>query len=677
MFAQLFSKTSFQRSSFPKVTFQPYHFKSVGFMGRNFSTKGGADIIGIDLGTTNSCVAVMEGSEPRVLENSEGGRTTPSVVAFTDDGQRLIGIPAKRQSVTNPLNTIYATKRLIGRNFDDKEVKKEMKMVPFKIIKGTNGDAWVEVKGRGYSPSEIGAFVLMKMKETAESHLGRKVSSAVITVPAYFNDSQRQATKDAGKIAGLNVERIINEPTAAALAFGLKKGESDGQIVAVYDLGGGTFDISILEISQGVFEVKATNGDTFLGGEDFDSAILDYFISEFKKEKGIDLSKDKLAIQRLREQAEKVKIELSSTVQTEINLPFISAQSGQPLHFNMKMTRAKLEQLVEGFISRTVPPMETCLKDAGLKKADIAEVILVGGMSRMPKVQETVEQFFSKKPNKSVNPDEAVAIGAAIQAGVLKGDVKDLILLDVTPLSLGLETLGGVFTRLIPKNTTIPTKKSQVFSTAADGQTEVQVRVFQGERELAANNKLLGQFNLVGLPPAPKGVPQILVTFDIDANGIVHVSAKDKATGKEQNIRIQSSGGLSKSDIEKMIQEAEKHKEEDSKRRDLIEAKNKAETLMYDTEKSMEQFKDTLSSEDTAALKEQIQSLKETLSNDAEDLDKINSGINSLQQESLKRFESAYKAKSASNPSNTEPTEENEPPHSGAKDADFHEVKDK
>jgi len=651
---------------------------------RQFSTaQSGAtkDIIGIDLGTTNSCVALMEGSEPRVLENSEGGRTTPSVIAFTDDGQRLIGVPAKRQAVTNPTGTVFATKRLIGRKFEDAEVKKEMAMVPYKIVRGPNGDAWVEVKGKQYSPSEMGAFVLTKMRETAENHLGRKVSSAVVTVPAYFNDSQRQATKDAGKIAGLDVQRIINEPTAAALAFGLKKTDADGKTIAVYDLGGGTFDISILEISQGVFEVKSTNGDTFLGGEDFDKTILDFFISEFKKEKGIDLSKDKLALQRLREQAEKTKIELSSTVQTEVNLPFISADSsGQPLHFNIKMTRSKLEQLVDNYIKKTIAPMEMCLKDAGLKKSEISEVILVGGQTRMPKVQETVETFFGKKPNKSVNPDEAVAVGAAIQGGVLTGSVTQIILLDVTPLSLGIETLGGVFTRLIPKNTTIPTKKSQVFSTAADAQTEVQIKVFQGEREIAAYNKLLGQFNLVGLPPAPKGVPQIQVTFDIDANGIVHVTAKDKATGKEQAVRIQSSGGLSKDEIERMVQEAERHKEEDTKRRDVVEARNKAEGIINDTEKNLDQFKDTLTADDASAVREEIKKLREVLSSDPEDAEKINAGINNLQQESLKRFETAYKAKAAANPDQQPPHQDTEDPSSGkddkdAMDAEFREKK--
>lgn len=613
---------------------------------RNQSTA--TDIIGIDLGTTNSCVAVMVGAEPKVLENAEGARTTPSVVAFTEDGQRLVGIPAKRQAVTNPQNTVYATKRLIGRTFDDAEVKKEAAMVPYKIVRGPNGDAWVEARGKAYSPSEVGAFVLMKMKETAESHLGKKVTSAVITVPAYFNDSQRQATKDAGQIAGLKVERIINEPTAAALAFGLNKSDAEGKTVAVYDLGGGTFDVSILEISQRVFEVKATNGDTFLGGEDFDKTILDYFIAEFKKEKGIDLSKDRLALQRLREQAEKTKIELSSTVQTEINLPFITADStGQPLHLNMKMTRAKLESLVKSYIDRTIAPCEKCLKDAGVSKNDISDVILVGGMSRMPKVQETVENFFGKKPNRSVNPDEAVAIGAAVQGGVLRGDVKDLILLDVTPLSLGIETMGGIFTRLITRNTTIPTKKSQVFSTAADAQTEVQIKVFQGEREMAQDNKLLGSFNLVGLPPAPRGVPQIQVTFDIDANGIVNVSAKDKGTGKEQQIRIQSSGGLSKEEIERMVADAEKNKAEDQKRRDMIENKNKAEAVITDAEKNIDQFKDTLTSDDITAIRDEITKLRQVLDNET-DPAALNSAIEAFNSVTLKRFGDAYSKKAGS-----------------------------
>jgi molecular chaperone DnaK len=544
-------------------------------------------IIGIDLGTTNSCVAVMEGTQPKVLENSEGARTTPSIVAFTEDGQRLVGLPAKRQVVTNPLNTIYASKRLIGRAYKDSEVQKEAAMVPFKIVPGPNGDAWVEARGKKYSPSEIGAFVLIKMKETAEAYLGHKVERAVITVPAYFNDSQRQATKDAGKIAGLTVERIINEPTAAALAYGLNKTENQGKTIVVYDLGGGTFDVSILEISSGVFEVKATNGDTFLGGEDFDKRILDYLMAEFKKTSGVDLSNDKLAVQRLREAAEKAKIELSSTIQTEINLPYITADASGPKHMTMTMTRAKLEDLVKDLIDKTKQPCIVSLRDSGLKLEDIHEVILVGGMTRMPKVQELVEKFYQKKPNKSVNPDEAVAIGAAIQGGVMKGDVKDLLLLDVTPLSLGIETLGGVFTRLIPKNTTIPTKRSQVFSTAADNQTEVQIQVYQGEREMASANKLLGSFNLSGIPPAPKGVPQIEVTFDIDANGIVNVSAKDKATGKQQQIRITSSGGLSDSDIQRMIKEAELHKKEDEERRNLVENRNHLESLILETEKNL------------------------------------------------------------------------------------------
>ncbi|MFL6947240.1 MAG: molecular chaperone DnaK, partial [Xanthobacteraceae bacterium] len=530
-----------------------------------------AKVIGIDLGTTNSCVAVMEGSTPRVIENAEGMRTTPSIVAFTDDGERLVGQPAKRQAVTNPERTIFAVKRLIGRRYDDPMVEKDKKLVPYKIVRAGNGDAWVEVDGKTYSPSQISAFVLQKMKETAEAHLGQKVEKAVITVPAYFNDAQRQATKDAGKIAGLEVLRIINEPTAAALAYGLDKKKSG--TIAVYDLGGGTFDISILEIGDGVFEVKSTNGDTFLGGEDFDMRLVNYLADEFQKEQGIDLRRDKLALQRLKESAEKAKIELSSTTQTEINLPFITADASGPKHLTLKLTRAKFEALVDDLVQQTIEPCRKAIKDAGISAGEISEVVLVGGMTRMPKVQEVVKQFFGKEPHKGVNPDEVVAVGAAIQAGVLQGDVKDVLLLDVTPLSLGIETLGGVFTRIIDRNTTIPTKKSQVFSTAEDNQTAVTIRVFQGEREMASDNKLLGQFDLVGIPPAPRGVPQVEVTFDIDANGIVNVSAKDKATSKEQQIRIQASGGLSEADIERMVKDAEAHADEDKRRKAQVEAK--------------------------------------------------------------------------------------------------------
>ncbi len=596
-------------------------------------------VIGIDLGTTNSCVAVMEGKTPKVIENAEGMRTTPSIVAFSDDGERLVGQPAKRQAVTNPEKTIFAVKRLIGRRYDDPMVEKDKKLVPYKISKASNGDAWVEADGKQYSPSQISAFILQKMKETAEAHLGQKVEQAVITVPAYFNDAQRQATKDAGKIAGLEVLRIINEPTAAALAYGLDKQKTG--TIAVYDLGGGTFDISILEIGDGVFEVKSTNGDTFLGGEDFDMRLVNYLADEFQKEQGIDLRKDKLALQRLKELAEKAKIELSSTTQTEINLPFITADAAGPKHLTMKLTRAKFEALVDDLIQRTIQPCKQAIKDAGISAAQINEVVLVGGMTRMPKVQEVVKQLFGKEPHKGVNPDEVVAIGAAIQAGVLAGDVKDVLLLDVTPLSLGIETLGGVFTRIIDRNTTIPTKKSQVFSTAEDNQNAVTIRVFQGEREMAADNKILGQFDLVGIPPSPRGVPQIEVTFDIDANGIVNVQAKDKATGKEQQIRIQASGGLSETDIEKMVKDAEAHAEDDKKRKAAVEAKNHAEALVHSTEKALSEHGSKVGDAERTAIENAIADLKEALKGD--DATAIQAKTNTLAQASMKLGEAMYK----------------------------------
>ncbi|KAJ0400406.1 hypothetical protein P43SY_001684 [Pythium insidiosum] len=608
---------------------------------RLLSTAAATEVIGIDLGTTNSCVAVMEGKTPRVIENAEGARTTPSVVAILDNDERLVGMPAKRQAVTNPDNTLYAVKRLIGRKFSDKETQEVSKVVSYKIVAGPNGkDAWVEAKGKKYSPSQIGSMVLTKMKETADSFLGKSVTQAVVTVPAYFNDSQRQATKDAGKIAGLDVLRIINEPTAAALAYGLDK--ADGKVIAVFDLGGGTFDVSILEISGGVFEVKATNGDTLLGGEDFDEELLRYLVSEFKKETSIDLSGDNLAMQRLREAAEKAKRELDGLAQTDISLPFITADATGPKHLNMKITRATFEKLVSNLIERTMVPCKKCLKDAGLEKKDVNEVILVGGMSRMPKVQQSVEEFFGKKPSKGVNPDEVVAMGAAIQGGVLRGDVKDILLLDVTPLSLGIETLGGVFTKLIPRNTTIPTKKSQVFSTAADSQTQVGIKVLQGEREMAADNKLLGNFDLVGIPPAPRGVPQIEVAFDIDANGIVNVSARDKATGKEQSIVIQSSGGLSDADIERMVQEAEMNAEADQKRKALIESKNEADSVAYTTEKTLKDHEDKLDKETLEQVKTAVQNLRTQA--EGEDIDAIKAALDEVQKLSMKIGEAVYKS---------------------------------
>jgi len=604
-------------------------------------------VIGVDLGTTNSCVAVMEGKAAKVIENAEGARTTPSVVAFGTDGERLVGMPAKRQAVTNSENTFYATKRLIGRRFDDKEIQKEIKMISYKICKASNGDAWVQsTDGKVFSPSQIGAFVLTKMKETAEGYLGTTAKNAVVTVPAYFNDSQRQATKDAGQISGLNVLRVINEPTAAALAYGLDKAED--KVIAVFDLGGGTFDISILEIQKGVFEVKSTNGNTFLGGEDFDNELLSFLVKEFKKEQGIDLSKDAMALQRVREAAEKAKVELSSSAQTDVNLPYLTMDASGPKHMNMKLTRAKFEQIVGDLIKKTVDPCIKAMKDAEVSKSDIGEVILVGGMSRMPKVQDTCKDIFGKAPSKSVNPDEAVAMGAAIQGGVLAGDVTDVLLLDVTPLSLGIETLGGVFTKLINRNTTIPTKKSQVFSTAADGQTQVELKVHQGEREMAKDNKLLGQFQLTGIPPAPRGVPQVEVTFDIDANGIVNVHARDKGTGKEQQIVIQSSGGLNKDQIENMVREAEANAEADRLNRERVEAINQAEGVLHDTESKMDEFKDQLPAEDVAKMKEKIAEVKDKLA-DKESMDgeAIKATVSELQQSSLKLFEMAYKKMAA------------------------------
>ena len=630
-------------------------------------------VIGIDLGTTNSCVAVMEGTQAKVLENAEGARTTPSVVAFTDEGEKLIGQPAKRQAVTNPENTIFAVKRLIGRNFNDPTVKKDVETAPFKIVNSEKGDAWIEAKGQKYSPSQISAFTLQKMKETAEKYLGSEVKQAVITVPAYFNDAQRQATKDAGKIAGLEVLRIINEPTAASLAYGLDK--KANKKIAVYDLGGGTFDVSILELGDGVFEVKSTNGDTFLGGEDFDNSIVDYLLSEFKKENGIDLKSDKLALQRLKEAAEKAKIELSSATQTEINLPFITADKTGPKHINLKMTRAKLEALVEDLILRTIPPCKTALKDAGLSASEVDEIVLVGGMTRMPKVIEEVKNFFGKDPNKSVNPDEVVAMGAAIQAGVLQGDVKDVLLLDVTPLSLGIETLGGVSTKLIDKNTTIPTKKSQVFSTAEDNQPAVSIRVLQGEREMASDNKVLGNFELVGIAPAPRGVPQIEVTFDIDANGIVNVSAKDKGTGKEQKIQIQASGGLSDEEINQMVKDAESNKEEDKKKREAVDARNQADTLIHSTEKNLKEHGSKVSDTDKKAIEDASANLRNALK--GTDVEEIKKKTQDLVQASMKLGEAIYKSQQGAKPEDApKDAKKEDTKDDNVVDADFEEVKD-
>eukprot|EP00163_Fabomonas_tropica_P032983 TRINITY_DN848_c0_g1_i2.p1 TRINITY_DN848_c0_g1~~TRINITY_DN848_c0_g1_i2.p1 ORF type:complete len:670 (+),score=293.47 TRINITY_DN848_c0_g1_i2:108-2117(+) len=631
------------------------------YFGRHFS-----DVIGIDLGTTNSCVAVMEGSNPRVIENAEGARTTPSVVGFAEDGSRLVGIPAKRQAVTNPANTLFATKRLIGRRFDDPMTKKDMELVPYKII-NEKGDAWLEAQGKKYSPSQVGAFVLTKMKETAEAFLGRDVSQAVITVPAYFNDAQRQATKDAGKIAGLEVLRIINEPTAASLAYGM--GKNEGKVIAVYDLGGGTFDVSILEIQGGVFEVKSTNGDTFLGGEDFDNALLKMLLDEFKSQSGIDVSGDTLALQRLREAAEKAKIELSSAGQTEVNLPFLTADASGPKHLQMTIPRSKFEALVDGLIQRTIPPCKAAVKDAGITNNDISDVILVGGMTRMPLVADTVGKFFGKPPSKGVNPDEVVAMGAAIQGGVLRGDVKDILLLDVTPLSLGIETLGGVFTRLINRNTTIPTKKSQVFSTAADNQNQVSVKVLQGEREMAADNKLLGNFDLVGIPPAPRGVPQIEVTFDIDANGIVEVSAKDKSTGKEQQITIQSSGGLSDAEVEQMIKDSEANAAADKKKREMVEARNEADGVIFSAEKSLREHGDKVPEADKTAIQDEISKLRANMEGD--DLDAIKASVAAVQEASMKIGQAVYQQQQAAGESSADSKDDN------TVDAEYTDVTDK
>lgn len=644
--------TRLQSHNFTSIAKQNYAIEATGALSmkdvsRNYSSAVHGHVVGIDLGTTNSCVSVMDGATPKVLENAEGARTTPSVVGFTADGERLVGAPARRQAVSNPTNTVYASKRYIGRRFDDPEVQKDIKNVPYKLVKASNGDVWFDAQGSVYSPSQMGAFVLMKMKETASSFLGSTVKNAVVTVPAYFNDSQRQATKDAGQIAGLNVLRVINEPTAAALAFGMER--SDDKVIAVYDLGGGTFDVSLLEIQKGVFEVKSTNGDTYLGGEDFDMVLLEFLVKEFKRETGIDVKKDNMALQRLREAAEKAKCELSSAQQTDINLPYLTMDASGPKHMNLKLTRSKFEKLVEPLIKRTIEPCKKAIKDAGVSSGEIGDVLLVGGMSRMPKVQDIVQEVFGRIPSKAVNPDEAVAMGAAIQGGVLAGEVKDILLLDVTPLSLGIETLGGVFTKLIQRNTTIPTKKSQVFSTAADGQTQVEIKVHQGEREMAADNKTLGQFSLVGIPPAPRGVPQIEVTFDIDANGIVNVSARDKGTGKEQQIVIQSSGGLSKDDIENMVNQAEKFADEDKKKKEMVETVNQAENAIHDIESKIEEFKDQLPNDEVEELRSEIEKVRTQLNERDENTsaDGLREAFQQMQSKSLKLFEIAYKKMAA------------------------------